>query len=80
MKGNLKSASGDQNGLLLKLSVGELVERPFDLDVGKSLGAVIPIRLDRHGTNAGSDVNRHERMAGLVIRGDIGHLLRRRDR
>ncbi len=30
----------------MKFSVGELIERPFDLDVGKSLGAVIPIRLE----------------------------------
>ena len=57
----------------MEFPVGQLVERLFDLDVGKSLGAIIPIRLDRHGTNSGSDVNRHERMAGLVISGDFRH-------
>ena len=57
----------------MELSVGELIERPFDLDVGKSLGAVIPIRLDRHGTNSGSDADGHERMARIMIHGNFRH-------
>lgn len=57
----------------MKLSVGKFSERPFDLDIRKSFGAIITIRIDRHRTHSCSDVVGHERMAGLVICGNLEH-------
>ncbi len=68
------SSQRNVNRLFAKLAVTELVERPFHLDVGVALGTIVPIRLDRHRANAGSNINRHEGMAGFVVRGDLRHV------
>jgi hypothetical protein len=62
-----------ENRLLVQFSARKLVEWPLHLDVSVALGTVVPVWLDHHAADAGTDVDRHEGMAGFVVCGDFRH-------
>ena len=71
------SGQRHSNQLLVELAIAELLERPFDLDIGVASGTVVPIRFDRYGTNSSSNEYCHERMAGFVVSVDFRHVYTR---
>ena len=56
--------------------LGGPVRTPFNLGIAEAGRPIIPIRLNGHGTYAGTQVDRHEGVAGFVIGVDFGHALR----
>ena len=61
----------DQDRLFVKLAWGELVKRPFDLNVGVAIRTVVTIWFDRNNSHMSADVDRHESVAGFVVSRDF---------
>jgi hypothetical protein len=69
-----RTSEGDQDGLLQKLAVGVSMERPLHADLRVPFRAVVSIGVDRDRADAGADVDRHERMTGLMIGRDLAQI------
>lgn len=53
--------------ILLQLAIAEFSKRPLNLNVGVSLGAIVPNGLDRNASNPGTDIDGHKGVARFMV-------------